>query len=255
MSIKLRVFSSTSRLLQKLTGLKLSKGTYSISKKAAFEPPCTFATVIDGASAMEIGAFSIVGDRNSGVIRNVRIGRYCSIARGVEIGLQQHPTTWLSSSCYQYLPNYLHRSRFLKGNIVCVPNKEIDEEKTRVKIGNDVWIGNGAKIMEGLEIGDGAIVAAGAVVTKNVPPYAIVGGVPAKVIKYRFDEDTIRELLELKWWRYDIAAFGEVPWNNIKQAIKIIKERIAGGAEVYEAKRITAKDLTVFGLLKRIFVK
>ena len=70
-------------------------------------------------------------------------------------------------------------------------------------IGNDVWIGTGAIIIEGVTIGDGAVVAAGAVVTKDVPPYAVVGGVPAKVIRYRFNEEQIALLLEFKWWNKD----------------------------------------------------
>ena len=69
-----------------------------------------------------------------------------------------------------------------------------------VVIGNDVWIGSYVRIMEGVTIGDGAVVAACALVTKDVPPYAVVGGVPAKVIKYRFDPDTIEKFLQLKWW-------------------------------------------------------
>lgn len=73
-----------------------------------------------------------------------------------------------------------------------------------VVIGSDVWIGARAAILEGVTIGDGAVVAAGAVATKDVPPYAIVGGVPAKIIKYRFDEETIKKLLELKWWDKDM---------------------------------------------------
>lgn len=67
-------------------------------------------------------------------------------------------------------------------------------------IGNDVWIGANAIILQGVTIGDGAIIAAGAVVTKDVPPYAIVGGVPAKVIKYRFSDEVILKLLQIKWW-------------------------------------------------------
>lgn len=74
------------------------------------------------------------------------------------------------------------------------------DDKHLLVIGNDVWIGSYARIMEGVTIGDGTIIAAGALVTKDVPPYAIVGGVPAKVIGYRFDEKTIEKLLELKWW-------------------------------------------------------
>lgn len=80
------------------------------------------------------------------------------------------------------------------------------KEHNEVKIGNDVWIGTRAMILDGITIGDGAVIGAGAVVTKNVPPYAIVGGVPAKIIKYRFSQDKINELLASQWWndpKYD----------------------------------------------------
>jgi len=73
-----------------------------------------------------------------------------------------------------------------------------------IEIGNDVWIGNSATILDGARIGDGAIVAAGAVVTDNVPPYAIAGGVPAKIIRYRFDPDIVAQLLDIQWWNWPI---------------------------------------------------
>jgi len=76
----------------------------------------------------------------------------------------------------------------------------IFEELKRTQIGNDVWIGARAIVLDGISIGDGAVIAAGAVVTKDVPPYAIVGGVPAKLIRYRFEDDVIQELLKWKWW-------------------------------------------------------
>ncbi|MBR1892541.1 MAG: CatB-related O-acetyltransferase [Lachnospiraceae bacterium] len=75
-----------------------------------------------------------------------------------------------------------------------------DEKKGEIRIGNDVWIGNHVRIMDGVTIGNGAVVGTGAVVTKDLPPYSISVGVPAKVIKYRFDENTIEQLEKTKWW-------------------------------------------------------
>lgn len=117
-----------------------------------------------------------------------KIGNFCSIAGFCAIGLDSHPIDWISSSplCYAVLD--------IKGEEGYKDPKEAPE------FGNDVWIGSHAVIMKGVVIGDGAVIAAGAVVVKNVPAYAIVGGVPANVIKYRFDESTVAKLLKLKWW-------------------------------------------------------
>lgn len=121
------------------------------------------------------------------------IGKYCSIASNVNIGLAKHPLTHISSS-----PIFINPKNATGHSWVTNQSDFIEHET--VSIGNDVWIGQGALIMGGVSIGHGAVVAAGAVVTKNIPPYAIVGGIPAKIIKYRFQQDLIRILLKLKWW-------------------------------------------------------
>ena len=87
-----------------------------------------------------------------------------------------------------------------------------NEMKSPISIGNDCWIGQNVFIVGGTRINDGAVVLAGAVVTKDIPPYAIAGGVPAKIIKYRYDEDTIKFLLNLKWWNFPLNWF-EKHWN------------------------------------------
>ena len=93
-----------------------------------------------------------------------------------------------------------------------------------VVVGNDVWIGCNVTIMDGIHIGDGAIIGAGSIVTKDVPPYAVAVGSPAKVIKCRFDEDTIEELEKLKWWELDDSVIATLPFDDISACIEALKK-------------------------------
>lgn len=131
------------------------------------------------------------------IVNNCAIGNYCSLARGVKIGLGKHPADFLSTS-----PLFYSKSNPLKKSFI-QEQKFVEFEKTT--IGNDVWIGVNALILDGVTIGDGAIVGANAVVTKDVPPFAVVAGSPAKIIRYRFSENNIEQLLKIKWWNKDIA--------------------------------------------------
>jgi hypothetical protein len=124
----------------------------------------------------------------------------------------------------------------------------LDNERS-VNIGNDVWIGSGVFIKGGVTIGDGVIIGAHSVVVKDVPPYAIVGGVPVKIIKYRFDEKTIAKLLELKWWQYDIADFGDLDWSDIELCLPRIKGLIENGIRQYQGRVWSGLDLRVLKML------
>lgn len=153
---------------------------------------------------VHMGDYSSVGIDSK--ISNAIIGRYTVIAREVYVGVGAHPTNFLTahSIFYKNSPWGFHPEWV----------KRIDYNESPVcHIGNDVWIGTRAIIMDGVNVSDGAIVAAGSVVTKDVPPYAVVGGVPAKVIKYRFPQEMIDCLLDIQWWN--------LPDNEITKAIDI----------------------------------
>lgn len=142
----------------------------------------------------QIGDFSYI--EVGTVAAYATIGKFCSIAGGTYIGLGVHPSRDVVSTH----PAFYSRSR---GLAAAFADRDYLEEYAPVRIGNDVWIGTAAVIKGGITIGDGAIIGAGAVVTKNVDPYTIVGGVPAKKIRDRFDGETIDFLLRFKWWDKD----------------------------------------------------
>jgi len=149
------------------------------------------AKVASGSALTKVkmGRYSYVGDYTH--ITDAEIGSFCSIGCHCGIGGGIHPSDHVSTS-----PVFLQGRNILGKNFSNIP---YDPSK-KVTIGNDVWIGEGVYIMPGIKIGDGSIIGAHAVVTKDIEPYTIVAGVPAKSIKKRFDDDTIKKLLELKWW-------------------------------------------------------
>jgi chloramphenicol O-acetyltransferase type B len=148
------------------------------------------------------------------------IGAFCSVGPLVNIGgLGTHPTRWLSTH-----PSF-YSTRGQSGAIYA--KKDLYSELAKTTIGNDIWIGAKALILDGVEIGDGAIIAAGSVITKNIPPYAIVGGVPAKLIRYRFSDDVIQRLIRWKWWElsdYVLAKLADNFCNTEDWTVELIEQ-------------------------------
>ncbi len=148
----------------------------------------------------------IVGE--NGYIHDCKIGRFCSIASNCHIGLGDHSLHMVSTSPLFYSAHTLLPEHFLTESLP-QPEQTIGDTKYKVMIGNDVWMGYNVCVKEGVTIGDGAIIGAKSLVTRDIPPYAIAVGTPAKVIKYRFTPEQIQKLLTIKWWDRDPAWIRE----------------------------------------------
>lgn len=163
---------------------------------------CNYVGRYSSIAGSHIGYASYLG--NHCVLHKTKIGKYCCLASHIRVVAGRHPSDTFVS---------VHPAFFAKSNVTgCSYVGEdkfeellyADEEKRYfVCIGNDVWIGEGVQILQGVTVGDGAILAAGAVVTKDVPPYAVVAGVPARMLKYRFAPEEIDFLTKLCWWNQE----------------------------------------------------
>ena len=148
----------------------------------------------------EVGAYTYIGNNTD--VENAVIGKFCSIADHCRIGMGTHTLNYLSTS-----PIFTEKRNGCKEEWTDIDVNPVKPQD--VIVGNDVWIGSHVLIKGGVTIGDGAVVGAGAVVVKDVPPYAIVGGVPAKLIRYRYPENIVNRLLNISWWEMPITTIKE----------------------------------------------
>lgn len=197
-----------------------------ISKfKSIFQPYIAFSSQVEYSSISKksriwsgckvfhsiLGDYSYLGRRSR--LIHAHVGKFCSISSDCAIGMGTHSLENIStSSVFTAKRN---------GVGVSWAQENLYEEFKPVIIGNDVWIGQRVMIMGGIHVGNGAVVGAGAVVTKDIPPYAIVGGVPAKVIRYRFPDEVIQKLEDGRWWMLTDSV--------LKDNIKLFQDPLAEG--------------------------
>jgi len=172
----------------------------------------------------KIGGYSNVGFAS--YLADCVVGRYCNIGARVSIGGYEHPQDWLGITAYQWGKSTVPLvssaiQRLLESN---APPRQ----RTTV-IGSDVWIGDNSVVKRGVTIGDGVIVGAGCVVTRDVPPYAVVIGVPARVHRFRFELDIRQELLSSRWWEMELEELADLPFRSIADCVRTLSERSREG--------------------------
>lgn len=218
---------------------------YASREDCVLEAPVRFCSGVR-IDARRVGAFSFFNQKCS--LRFLdSVGRFALFGTDVMTGGGIHPTESVSTHLlFQNMDNAWNR-RF---HSLCEKPAFLEElaryqkehefkGKTRIRIGNDVWIGSRAVILRGVCVGDGAVVGAGAVVTRDVEPYTIVGGVPARPIRRRFSEHVIRKLEEIRWWDYGPDIMTDIDLNQPEEAVRYLEERVREGFPRYEGERFS----------------
>lgn len=203
-----------------------------ISQEFSAEP---YSSFYSGLTFVSIGSFSYFNSIVPANDLDMRVGRYCSIASGLKVLGINHPIDRFTTSSVSYdktpiITKHIVNNKFIvRGN----PN---NKKSFSINIENDVWIGGDVTLCRGITIGNGAVIAAGSIVTKDVPPYAVVAGNPARIIKFRFNSDIVHELIQTKWWEYNYSEFEISAAIDIKEFITYIN---SCGLKKFAPEKIT----------------
>lgn len=208
-----------------MTPLSVQEKPAYLQGRVIFERPANLASFQFRGKLNTVGAFSYA-NRDT-MVYDSDIGRYTSIAHKVLISPPEHPVDWLSTNGFAFGDQgvFSWSPEFMS---IC-SSETYAANDVRTTIGNDVWIGANCFIKRGITIGDGAIIAAGAVVTKDVPSYSIMAGIPARLLRMRFTDDIIDRLTTLQWWKYslDREITGEIKYSDIRSSLDRLETLVA----------------------------
>ena len=194
-----------------------------------------------------VDAFSYLGGRGSQYRHVGRIGRFCALGPGLICGSPEHSFNGMTSHSLMYgqwsakWPE-IHSEFGIRQEQIAQGKKNLaaatKRKSRRIIIGNDVWIGDGVYLSRGVTVGDGAVIAARSTVVADVPPYAVVGGTPARIIKWRFPREIIDRLLATCWWKYGLSILSGTEWTDPDKCLTEIERRIEIGIEPYVPVKI-----------------
>ncbi len=234
----MQVTNSIKSALARLGVTTLNAAPFELPNQTILEAPCSIKWM-QAEHSLEMGAFSYAV---SGYYFGVKIGRYTSIGEAVQIGRGSHPISWGSTSPLFYQPH-----RFVldqeRPEAVAYHFNAPEQTAKITTIGNDCYIGHGAFIGQGVTIGDGAVVGAYAVVTKDVPPYSVVVGNPATIIKLRFPAKTIARMQAVAWWQYAFWNLSRAPVADPEAFLDHVETAIARGIKPYQPAPINLAEL------------
>lgn len=216
---------------------------YTFTSEFIIEGPCAFYggvygpnvwTAEGGLCGMGAASYS-----HSPLPRGMKVGRYCSIGKGLKFLDFAHPSDWLSSSVAFFKPTGAKKLTAIHELCERVISKSSGEfkrlefdptlGKSYPKLEHDVWIGENVTLSMGITIGSGSIIAAGSIVTRDVPPYSVVAGVPAMIKRSRFPEPLVSKLLEVEWWKYCFADFEGLDFTQPEIFISELNSKIRAG--------------------------
>lgn len=183
-----------------------------------------------------VGAFTYFNAAGETSAYRCHLGRYSQIGEGAVLGPPEHPTDWFSSHPFAFTrPRYMRNIYRLPDFVRLGPDEQpgpsyVDTVANDTVIGHEAYIGAGSFVKRGVTIGDGALIGARSVVTRDVPAYAVVAGTPARVIRMRFSDRIIERLMQLQWWRYDLAPYkNAVDFREVEATLQFFEQRLAEG--------------------------